>query len=201
MDDYSLFCLLRSPLFGIDYGTLFKLIDKKDDRPLLEKLRPKIPPSPPLSKGGKGSLMNRRLSGAYNLITGWIERARSIPLAILLEDILSETKGWKYFWEKQRHVNMKKFIRLIEQYESRGFSLLDIREKLIKARQGEEAKANINTEGMNVVKKRKLRRRRGSSMFLLQEHRILFACSGHRKKMEESQDDLHTFLITLNTFL
>jgi ATP-dependent exoDNAse (exonuclease V) beta subunit len=47
---------------------------------------------------------------------------------------------------------MKKFIRLIEQYESRGFSLLDIREKLIKARQGEEAKANINTEGMNVVK-------------------------------------------------
>lgn len=152
MDDYSLFCLLRSPLFGIEYGTLFRLIDKKDDRPLLEKLRSKIPPSPPLSKGGKGGLMTRRLSGAYNLISGWIERARSIPLAILLEDILSETKGWQYFWEKQRHVNMKKFIRLIEQYESRGFSLLDIREKLIKARQGEEAKANINTEGMNVVK-------------------------------------------------
>jgi ATP-dependent helicase/nuclease subunit A len=149
MDDYSLFCLLRSPLFNIDYGTLFKLIDKKDDRPLLEKLRDLTAKT---QSARRPSLVARRLSGAYNLISGWIERARPIPLAILLEDILSETKGWQYFWEKQRQVNIKKFIRLIEQYESRGFSLLDIREKLIKARQGEEAKANINTEGMNVVK-------------------------------------------------
>jgi ATP-dependent helicase/nuclease subunit A len=149
MDDYSLFCLLRSPLFNIDYGTLFKLIDKKDDRPLLEKLRNLTAKT---QSARRPSLVARRLSAAYNLISGWIERARSIPPAILLEDILSETKGWQYFWEKQRHVNIKKFIRLIEQYESRGFSLLDIREKLIKARQGEEAKANINTEGMNVVK-------------------------------------------------
>ncbi|MFH1701834.1 MAG: UvrD-helicase domain-containing protein [Nitrospirota bacterium] len=149
MDDYSLFCLLRSPLFGIDYGTLFRLIDKKDNIPLLEQLRDLTTKT---HSARRPSLVARRLSGAYNLISGWIERARSIPLAVLLEDILSETKGWQYFWEKQRHVNMKKFIRLIEQYESRGFSLLDIREKLIKARQGEEAKANINTEGMNVVK-------------------------------------------------
>ena len=149
MDDYSLFCLLRSPLFGIDYGTLFKLIDKKDNIPLLEQLRDLTTKT---HSARRPSLVARRLSGAYNLISGWIEKARSIPLAILLEDILSATKGWQYFWEKQRHVNMKKFIRLIEQYESRGFSLLDIREKLIKARQGEEAKANINTEGMNVVK-------------------------------------------------
>jgi len=149
MDDYSLFCLLRSPLFGIDYKTLFRLIDKKDDIALLEKLRDL---STKIHSTRHPSLVTRHLSGAYNLISGWIERARSVPLAILLEDILSETKGWQYFWEKQRHVNIKKFIRLIEQYESQGFSLLDIREKLIKARQGEEAKANINTEGMNAVK-------------------------------------------------
>ncbi|MEW6416831.1 MAG: UvrD-helicase domain-containing protein [Nitrospirota bacterium] len=152
MDDYSLFCLLRSPLFGIDYRILFRLIDKKGDLTLLEKLQSQIPPSPPLLKGGRGGLMARHLSEAFNLISGWIRRSAHTPLAILLEDALSETKGWQYYWEKQRYVNIKKFIGLIEQYESQGFSSLDIREKLIKARWGEEAKANINTEGMNAVK-------------------------------------------------
>jgi ATP-dependent helicase/nuclease subunit A len=144
MDNYSLFCLLRSPLFGIGYRTLYRLIDKKGDRPLIEKLQSQIPPSPPL--------LTRRLSEAFNLISSWIERSAYTPLAMLLEDALSETKGWQYYWEKQRYVNIKKFIGLIEQYESQGFSGLDIREKLIKARWGEEAKANINTEGMNAVR-------------------------------------------------
>ncbi|MEW6162161.1 MAG: UvrD-helicase domain-containing protein [Nitrospirota bacterium] len=137
MDDYSLFCILRSPLFGIDYRTLFRLIDKTGDRSLLEEIR---------------STKNKKVGEALNLISGWIERSRYTPLAMLLEDALSETGGWQYYWEKQRHANIKKFIRLIEQYESQGFSTLDIREKLIKARQGDEAKANINTEGMNVVR-------------------------------------------------
>jgi ATP-dependent helicase/nuclease subunit A len=149
MDDYSLFCILRSPLFGFDYGTLFKLIDKKGGQPLLEKLQAL---SAKTLSIGRPSLVARRLSEAYNLISGWIEKARSTPLAVLLEDILSETGGWQYYWEKQRRVNIKKFIRLIEQYESQGLSFLDIREKLIRARQGDEAKANINTEGMNAVK-------------------------------------------------
>lgn len=129
MDDYSLFCVLRSPLFGIDYRTLLRLTVNRS-----------------------GSRLTRHLSEAFNLISGWIERAKYTSLAIILEDALSETKGWQYFWEKQRHANIKKFIRLIEQYESQGFSTLDIREKLIKARFGDEAKANINTEGMNAVK-------------------------------------------------
>ncbi|MDI6890775.1 MAG: UvrD-helicase domain-containing protein [Thermodesulfovibrionales bacterium] len=137
MDDYSLFCILRSPLFGIDYRTLFRLIDKTGDRSLLEEIR---------------STKNKKVGEASNLILGWIERSRYTPLAMVLEDVLSETGGWQYYWEKQRHANAKKFIRLIEQYESQGFSTLDIREKLIKARQGDEAKANINTEGMNAVK-------------------------------------------------
>ena len=151
-DDYSLFCLLRSPLVGIDYRTLFRLIDKKGDQPLIEKLQSQIPPSPPFLKGGRRGLMTRHLSETFNLISGWIERSTYTPLAVILEDALSETRGWQYYWEKQRHVNIKKFIGLIEQYESQGFSSLDIREKLIKARLGEEAKANINTEGMNAVK-------------------------------------------------
>jgi ATP-dependent helicase/nuclease subunit A len=135
-DDYSLFCLLRSPLFCIDYNTLYKLI-AKGDLPLIEKIR---------------TVKNKKVKEAFNLVSGWVERSAYIPLAVLLEDALSETKGWQYYWEEQRRVNIKKFLGLIEQYESLGFSCLDIREKLIKARFGEEAKANINTEGMNAVK-------------------------------------------------
>lgn len=136
LDDYSLFCLLRSPLFGIDYKTLFRLIHK-GDLPLIEKI---------------SSSKNKKVKEAYHLISGWIKRSKYTPFAVLLEDALSETGGWQYFWEKQRYVNIKKFIGLIEQYEHDGFSSLDIREKLITTRWGEEAKANINTEGMNAVK-------------------------------------------------
>ncbi|MBI5188485.1 MAG: UvrD-helicase domain-containing protein, partial [Nitrospirae bacterium] len=136
MDDYSLFCVLRSPLFGIDYRTLFRLIDK-GNRLLIEKIQ---------------SAKNKKVKEAFNLISSWVERSRYTPLALLLEDALSDTGGWSHYWEKQRYANIKKFIRLIEQYESQGFSILDIREKLIKARLKDEAKANINTEGMNAVK-------------------------------------------------
>jgi len=135
-DDYSLFCLLRSPLFGIDYKTLFMLIGK-GDMPLLEKIR---------------SSKKKKLTDAFTLLSGWIERSSRTPIAVLIEEALSETGAWLYFWEKQRHVNIKKFIGIIEQYEAQGFSSLEIREKLITARAGEEAKANINTEGMNAVK-------------------------------------------------
>ena len=133
-DDYSLFCVLRSPIFGIDYETLLSLINR-DEQPLIKKLRDDL-----------------TLSYIFKAVTGWIERSRSVPLAILLEDVLSETGGWKHYWEKQRHANIKKFIKLIEVYEAAGFSGLEIREKLIKARAGDEPKANISTEGMNAVK-------------------------------------------------
>jgi ATP-dependent helicase/nuclease subunit A len=142
MDDYSLVCLLRSPLFGIDYKTLLRLIDKsakadKGGRTLLEKIQ---------------TSRNKKVKEASGIISGWIERCRHKPLSVILEDALLETEGWQYYWEKQRSANIKKLIRIIELYESQGFSALDIREKLIKARLGDEAKANINTEGMNAVK-------------------------------------------------
>ncbi len=133
-DDYSLFCVLRSPLFGIDYETLSSLI-ASNERPVMEKISKDL-----------------NLYYVFKALAGWIERSRHMPLAILLEDILSETGGWRHYWEKQRQANIKKFIKLIESYESSGFSSLEIREKLIKARDGDEPKANINTEGMNAVK-------------------------------------------------
>lgn len=135
-DDYSLFCILRSPLFGISYRMLSRLIFYRDGS-LVDTLR--------RSK-------DKKLLKATSLLTKWAETARYKSLAMLLENVLAETQGWQYYWEKQRHVNIKKFINLIEQYEQQGFSRLEIREKLINARSSEEAKANVNTEGMNAIK-------------------------------------------------
>ena len=133
-DDYSLFCALRSPLFGIDYETLLNLITE-NNQPLINKLQAEL-----------------ELSGIFRMLHSWIEKTKNTPLAIILEEALTETEGWKHYREKQRQANIKKFIKLIESYESAGFSGLEIREKLIKARDGDEPKANINTEGMNAVK-------------------------------------------------
>ncbi|MDP2278488.1 MAG: 3'-5' exonuclease [Nitrospirota bacterium] len=139
-DDYSLFCALRSPLFGIDYETLLNLIAglptrRENNQPLINKLQAEL-----------------EFSGIFRMLHNWIEKSKNTPLAIILEEALTETEGWKHYREKQRQANIKKFIKLIESYESAGFSGLEIREKLIKARDGDEPKANINTEGMNAVK-------------------------------------------------
>ncbi|MCX5718281.1 MAG: UvrD-helicase domain-containing protein [Nitrospirae bacterium] len=133
-DDYSLFCALRSPLFGIDYETLLNLI-AENNQPLINKLQAEL-----------------EFSRIFRMLHNWIEKSKNTPLAIILEEALTETEGWKHYREKQRQANIKKFIKLIESYESAGFSGLEIREKLIKARDGDEPKANINTEGMDAVK-------------------------------------------------
>src|SRR4030043_2052168 len=75
-DDYSLFCFLRSPVFGIDYRILHELICK-DNIPLIDKMqKPK----------------NKKVKGAFNIISGWVDKSKYTPLAMLLEDTLSETE-------------------------------------------------------------------------------------------------------------
>ncbi len=135
-NDHSLFCILRSPLFGIEYDTLMSLADKKDG-PLLKQV---------------GEFKNRRIANAYVHVSSWLERSLTMPLAALLEDALSETGGWYYFREPQRRANVKKFIAIIEDYETRGFSGLEMREKLMQSKAREESKAHVNTEGMNAVR-------------------------------------------------
>jgi ATP-dependent helicase/nuclease subunit A len=136
-DDYSLFCILRSPLFDLDYGTILQLADKTSspEQTLFDKIQ-----------------YDMNFLDISKKLSNWIKNSKDMTLAMLLEQALNETEGWKYFWEKQRLANIKKFIKIIESYESSGFSTLGIREKLIKARDKEESKANVNTEGMDAVK-------------------------------------------------
>ncbi len=134
LDDYSLFCVLRSPLFNIDYEVLLSLVDR-NSQPLFEKVQEHI-----------------ELHSVYKILSNWTEKSKTISFSMVIEDALTETEAWSYYWESQRQANIKKFLRVIESYESKGFSSLEIREKLIKARSKDEPKANVNTEGMNAVK-------------------------------------------------
>lgn len=147
-DDYSLFNILRSPLFNIGYEVILKIASKRPSGVggFLFTL---------LQRATEDETIDERekISMALTLITKWLERAKKVPYAILLEEILNETEGWKYFSEPQRHKNVKKFLRIIEGLEFRGLTGLEIREKLIRASlHSEEPKANINSEEIDAVK-------------------------------------------------
>jgi ATP-dependent helicase/nuclease subunit A len=143
MDDYSLFNILRSPLFSIGYDSLVKIVDGRivNEQPA----------------GYLYSLLKNSddllFASCCSLLNSWIKRSKDTLYSVMLEEILAETGAWEYFHEEQRHANMKKFIRLVEEFESRGLTGLEIREKLIKASdKSGEPKANVNTAGMDAVK-------------------------------------------------
>ena len=148
-DDYSLFYLLRSPLFSVTYADLDALIrggltDDGAAQSLYERLCALVDGDNPAA----GSLVH-----AKSTVAAWLERKGGVPYAVLLEEILAETGAYGAFNERQRHVNVRKFIRIVEGYESRGFSGLEIREKLIRAAgQSDEAKANVSTEHLQAVR-------------------------------------------------
>jgi len=135
-DNYSLFAVLRSPIFSLEPAALVKLM--KGKAPAIEKL---------------GEAEKGRLGEVRDMLNGWFELARTRPLSFVLETALTQSEAWSRYWEPQRHANVKKFIALVESYESGGLSPVEIREKLMRQRFANEvAKANINAEGMDKVK-------------------------------------------------
>jgi len=164
LDDYSLFNVLRSPLFSIDYGSLLDILAKRSSDTaagfLYNELNSRCqsentsaPSQKSLWESGAEGGGDSLLAGAMNSINRWLLRANEVPFAILLEEVLEETGAWQYFHERQRYVNVKKFIKLVEEFESKGLAGVEIREKLVKASaKSDEAKANVNTEGMDAVK-------------------------------------------------
>jgi len=164
-DNYSLFNVLRSPIFGLEYNLLVKIMDEavaggSAGGTLYTALSEFIQEGP---KGGpsQGTLWEKeqdpadkkRLQSALTAIYGWLERRKEIPYSLMLEEILNNSAAWQYFHERQRYLNVKKFIGLIGTLESNGLGGLEIRENLIKASsRADEPKANVNTEGMDAVK-------------------------------------------------
>lgn len=141
-DDYSLFNILRSPLFSIGYKTILDIVAK----------------SPSTEAGFLFSFLQEssreeKIRRALSHITNWLDMSKNLPYAVLLEKILNETEGWKYFSEPQRYRNVKKFLRIIEDLEFRGMSEIEIRENLIRASSSpDEPKANINSERIDAVR-------------------------------------------------
>jgi len=141
-DDYSLFCLLRSPLFGLGYERLTSLIKGKTG-PLWKALEEAASSSKRKSPITEGA---RTLREILSLKAG-------LPVSHILERFLTGTGGWREFKEKPRHANIKKFIQMVESLEGEGLDPISTRDRLLAERfKAEIPKANVNTEGMDAVK-------------------------------------------------
>lgn len=174
-DDYSLVNILRSPLFSLDYRSVLSLIRagalpggentraySKDRKPapFIYPVLKKISEGSAAAGPAQGRLWDEKnrdmdidkVKAAGASISSWLEMSGETPYSIILETILNRTGAWQFFHERQRHLNVKKFIRLVEEFETGGLSGLEIREKVIKSGGSDEPKANVNTEGMNAVR-------------------------------------------------
>ncbi len=170
-DDYSLFNILRSPLFSIEYETLLKIIGSRQINDLtsgylyalLNSLYVNSPRDVIDNSGATSqsslfetaavSRSDEILRNAVIAIAKWLEMAKQLSYARVLEEVLTSTNAWKHFHEKQRHLNIKKFIKFVEDFEASGLTRLEIREKLIRAsKNSDESKANVNAENMDAVK-------------------------------------------------
>ncbi|MDA8085108.1 MAG: UvrD-helicase domain-containing protein [Nitrospiraceae bacterium] len=145
-DDHSLFCLLRSPLFGLGYKALSNLHSKGKNK------KGKLKKQKTLIEGLRASRVKKHIETAA-MLDSFIETGKALPLSKLIELMLVKTGGWRHFWEKPRHANVKKFIQLVESHEAQGHNLIDIRDRLLADRsRADVSKANVNAEGMDVVK-------------------------------------------------
>lgn len=143
-DDYSLYVLLKSPLFLLHEAAVLEVINR-DGSGLFSKL---------LMASEDAALKEReRFEKTALLLRNWIARVVHEPLTGLIEDAFVSTGAWKYYHGAQQQANIKKFIRIIEDLEAQGKSLVRIRDFLERTRErSDEPKANVNAEGMNAVK-------------------------------------------------
>ncbi|MBI4825815.1 MAG: UvrD-helicase domain-containing protein [Nitrospirae bacterium] len=179
-DDYSLYVLLKSPLFNIDEGSILQFISNEGDSLFgrMKNILKNNPPLPPFAKGGgttpdslcrEGSPPLKKANSrclkqdeggfselidkAFALLQNWLIQSAHTPLAELIERALVETGAWRHYHEPQQRANIKKFIRIMEETESGGRPLIKIRAFLERTiGREDEAKANVNTAGMNAVK-------------------------------------------------
>jgi ATP-dependent helicase/nuclease subunit A len=151
-DDYSLYTVLKSPLFNIEESAIIDLIETKGDC-LYSKLLQTMDRND--SKQNVDSLESGRLQlrNAALMLREWLLLIPRTNIAELIENALISTRAWVYLHKDQTRANIKKFIRIIEDMEAGGKSLLKLRDFLERTfNKNEEAKANVNTEGMDAVK-------------------------------------------------
>ncbi|MBN2654514.1 MAG: UvrD-helicase domain-containing protein [Nitrospirae bacterium] len=158
-DDYSLFNLLRSKIFNIGYKDLKSFLDEARSSsvsmPLFDHMQTLFGSRKP-SQPQQIKLWNdneKVFLTAYNQLTRWLEILEGNRISLALEQLLADSGAWRHLSDRQRYLNVRKFIRVVEEMESRGFSRAEIKDNLIVADdRTDEPKANVNAEGMDAVR-------------------------------------------------
>ena len=134
-DGLALYATLRGPVFEIPEHALF-LANNADGLFLLDRVRSAAPES--------------SLGRAVAALDAWRREVRAAPLACILEEAMAECRVWEKFWEPQRHANLRKLLRLIEDRQAAGEAPLRILRALHDAGE-DEAKADVRPEGLDAV--------------------------------------------------
>ncbi|MCX7785944.1 MAG: UvrD-helicase domain-containing protein, partial [candidate division WOR-3 bacterium] len=139
--NYDFYVVLKSPLFGLTEKEIL-LISQTGQSPepnlwhRFQDIAQKIP----------------RYQALVSQIRQWLSQMGFCPVTEIIEEILNIRNVWKTFWQPQQMVNIKKFLKIVEDLENNGAHPLSICEYFEKHQGQEEAKANVNTEGRNEVK-------------------------------------------------
>src|SRR3989339_465826 len=138
---------------GVDNKEVSGKIKKGDIAVLLRKRTHLADFEEAVSKEGKTLYEKIRTNEKFKIIIEHSLMLNTTPLNQILESFMEKAKGWKYFWEPQRSANIKKFIEIVQEFETRGDSLQEIRayfEERVDT--DEEPKANLNTEDTDAVR-------------------------------------------------
>ncbi|MEO0076001.1 MAG: UvrD-helicase domain-containing protein, partial [candidate division WOR-3 bacterium] len=141
-DDFSLYLILKSPLFNLTEKEIF-MISQTNLTDELSSLWQRLI---------KYSTKHSQYQKTVEILNDYLKQVYVKPLSEIIENILDNHEGWKYFYEPQRTVNIKKFLRIVEQLESDGMHPILIADYFAKNVSADEPKANVNTEGRNEVK-------------------------------------------------
>jgi ATP-dependent helicase/nuclease subunit A len=145
-NDVALYVTLRGPFFNIAERDLFFAnlggLSPHGDCPqsrtfLWDRVKAQTQPGTPLD-------------AAKTALDRWRAQVHRIPLSHILEQALTERDTWADFWEPQREANVRKFISIIEGWETSGDHPLRILRRLEQAG-ANEPKADVRTEGRNAV--------------------------------------------------
>ena len=151
-DDLSLYALLKSPLFAVPERELFWASSRPGntlfDRILIE------PQS--AQRTQRRNEESREIGDVLRSASSVLRKASSEvnrrPLAEIMERVLTEQNAWSVLWEPQRRANVRKFLQLVEGFESQGMHPLRIKTTLDKlAENKREAKASIDVRGQDAV--------------------------------------------------
>ncbi|MEO0131991.1 MAG: UvrD-helicase domain-containing protein [candidate division WOR-3 bacterium] len=142
-NDYSLYVILKSPIFGFTEKELLK-ISQYQYNGMISSLWRRLQTC---------AANDRFYKECVEKLTNWVSAVGQKPIGEIIREIFDTQNMWNVFWEDERAVNIKKFLVIVEELEKAGLSPVSITDYFEKAtRNTEEPKANVNTEGRDVVK-------------------------------------------------